>query len=285
MKLHKPTVDLFVPDGIDLASALTRTTHLGIGAHQDDLEIMAFQGVAACHGRRDQWFTGITCTDGAGSARAGVYAEYSDADMTRVRHVEQRSAASVGGYAAMIQLDYSSKESKNPANTELVHDLRQILEATQPETVYTHNPADKHPTHVAIFAATLKAIRSLPLTARPKRLLGCEVWRGLDWMDDKEKSALDVTGHENLGMALTALFDSQVAGGKRYDLATLGRRRANATYFEAHGVDQAQELIFAMDLTPLIANDTRNVADFVTEYIRHFEADVKSKLALYFPGE
>jgi LmbE family N-acetylglucosaminyl deacetylase len=282
MKLFKPTVDLFVPDATELASALARTTHLGIGAHQDDLEIMAFQGIAACHGRRDQWFTGITCTDGAGSARAGVYADYTDADMTKVRHIEQRSAAAVGGYSAVIQLDYSSKESKNPANTDLVNDLRQILEATRPETVYTHNPADKHPTHVAIFAATLKAIRALAPTARPKRLLGCEVWRGLDWMDDKEKVALDVTGHENLGMALTALFDSQVAGGKRYDLATLGRRRANATYFESHGVDQAQELIFAMDLSPLIENDTRDVAEYVIGFIRRFEADVKAKLTAHF---
>lgn len=283
MKLYKSTVDLFVPDAADLDSALARTTHLGIGAHQDDLEIMAFEGIAACYGRRDRWFSGITCTDGAGSARSGVYSDYSDADMLNVRRTEQRSAAAVGGYAAMIQLNYSSTEAKKPGNPDLVNDLRLLLEATHPETVYTHNPADKHPTHVSIFAAVLKAIRSLSPTARPKRLLGCEVWRGLDWMDDKEKTALDVTGHENLGMALTALFDSQVAGGKRYDLATLGRRRANATYFESHGVDQAQELVFAMDLTPLVKNDTCGVAEFVTAHIRRFEDDVRCKLALHFP--
>lgn len=284
MNFFKPTANLYIPDGIPEPGAFTRTTHLAVGAHQDDLEIMAFHGVVECYGRRDQWFTGVTCTDGAGSARTGVYADYTDAEMARVRHVEQHAAAAVGGYAAVMQLDYSSAESKNPANAHLLDDLCQILLATRPETVYTHNPADKHPTHVAIFAATLKAIRTLPAADRPKRLLGCEVWRGLDWMDDKEKVAMNVTGHENLGTALTGLFDSQVAGGKRYDLATLGRRRANATYFEAHGVDQFQELIFAMDLTPLIENDTRNVADYVTGFIRRFEADVKNKLAGHFPA-
>ncbi len=284
MKFHKSSAEIFVPDGLETAAALSRTTHLAIGAHQDDLEIMAFEGIAACHGRRDRWFTGVTCTDGANSARAGVYADYSDTEMARVRHVEQRTAACAGGYAAVVQLDYTSGEAKNPANAELVADLRRLLEATRPETVYIHNLADKHPTHVGIAAAALKAIRSLPPAARPKRLLGCEVWRGLDWMDDKEKTAMDVTGHENLGMALTALFDSQVAGGKRYDLATLGRRRANATYFESHGVDQAQELIFAMDLTPLITDDTRPVADYVTGYIRRFEADVKAKITAHFPA-
>ena len=34
---------------------------------------------------REGPFSGVTCTDGRGSARTGVYAEYSDAEMTRVR--------------------------------------------------------------------------------------------------------------------------------------------------------------------------------------------------------
>ena len=29
------------------------------------------------------------------------------------------------------------------------------------------------------------------------------------------------------------MFDSQITGGKRYDLAVLGRRVANATFFDA----------------------------------------------------
>ena len=45
MKLRSTEVDVYVPDGEPEESALARTTHLGIGAHQDDLEIMAISGI------------------------------------------------------------------------------------------------------------------------------------------------------------------------------------------------------------------------------------------------
>jgi hypothetical protein len=46
-------------------------THLGIGAHQDDLEFMAFHGILALTTVTDRWFGGVTITDGRGSSRAG----------------------------------------------------------------------------------------------------------------------------------------------------------------------------------------------------------------------
>ncbi len=67
----------------------------------------------------------------------------------------------------------------------------------------------------------------------PQRLVGCEVWRALDWMVDSDKVMMNLSAHENLQFALLGVFDSQIAGGKRYDLASMGRRRANATYFES----------------------------------------------------
>jgi len=168
---------------------------------------------------------------------------------------------------------------KDPVNPALVDDLVAILEVAQPDVVYTHNPADKHDTHVGVMAATIRAIRRLPAARRPDRVLGCEVWRALDWMPDEAKVALDVSARENLAMALTGLFDSQVAGGKRYDLASQGRRRANATYAESHGVDEAEQLSFAMDLTPLIRNDSLDVVEYVTGFVKVFEADVRKRIA------
>ena len=50
---------------------------------------------------------------------------------------------------------------------------------------------------------------------------------------------MDVSGRDNLAAAMNGVFDSQIAGGKRYDLATIGRRAANATFFESHATDQA----------------------------------------------
>ena len=81
--------------------------------------------------------------------------------------------------------------------------------------------------------------------------------------------------------ALLGVFDSQIAGGKRYDLASLGRRRANATYFESHGVDVSTGMSYAMDLTPLIQNDDMEIAGFVENHIRKFSKDVEDRLSRF----
>ena len=278
MNLHNSTADVFIPDGKPFAEALPRVTHLGIGAHQDDLEFMAFHGIAACFHSAAEWFGGVTCTNGSGSSRTGAYGKFSDAQMMNVRRDEQRQAAIVGRYAAMVQLDYPSKVVKDATDVTLKDDLKAILAATQPRVVYTHNPADKHDTHIAVVVPVLQAIRELPRAQRPAQVHGCEVWRNLDWMPDAEKIAHDVSGHDNLAAALNGIFDSQIAGGKRYDLAVLGRRRANATFFESHGVDQSDALSFAMDLTPLAHDDALDIVDYVTGCIDRFRADVAAKL-------
>jgi len=278
MQLRNPSADIFIPDGKGPAEALGRITHLGVGAHQDDLEFMAFHGIQACYHSETDWFGGVTCTNGSGSSRTGPYEKYSDAEMMGVRRQEQRQAAIVGRYAAMAQLDYASKIVKDPGDARLKNDLIDILAAAQPRVVYTHNPADKHETHVAVVVAVIQAIREMPRPERPQAVYGCEVWRDLDWLPDAEKVVHDVCGHENLSAALNGLFDSQIAGGKRYDLAVTGRRRANATFFESHGVDQSDALSFAMDLTPLAVDDSLDVVDYVTGFIDRFKADVTAKL-------
>ena len=278
MKFHLPTAELFIPDGTPVPEALARVTHLGIGAHQDDLEFMAFHGIAACYHSDTEWFGGVTCTNGAGSARTGAYARYTDEEMQGVRREEQRQAAIIGRYAAMAQLDYPSKIAKDPTDPRLTEDLAALLRATRPRVVYTHNPADKHDTHIAVVIPLLQAIRSLPKAERPETVHGCEVWRDLDWMPDDEKVAHDVSGHDNLAAAINGLFDSQIAGGKRYDLGVIGRRHANATFFQSHGVDASNALAFAMDLTPLLQDDTLDIVDYVTGYIDRFRADVVGKL-------
>lgn len=271
-----------VPDGQLLEQALPRTTHLGIGAHQDDLEFMAFHGIETCYRQKSRWFSGVTCTNGAGSSRTGPYEDYSDEEMRKVRRREQEQAAIVGEFAAMIQLDYPSSVIKDPSDTSLVEDLATILEAARPDVIYTHNLADKHATHVAVTAAVLKALRSLPSAARPKQVLGCEVWRGLDWMLDEDKTVLDVSRRPNLGAALGGIFDSQIAGGKRYDLAVQGRRMANATFFDSHSVDGAEQLWFAMDLSPLVLDPGLDPTEYTAAFIQRFEQDVRAALGKYF---
>ncbi len=97
-------------------------------------------------------------------------------------------------------------------------------------------------------------------------------------MSDADKVVFDCSAHENLQMALLGVFDSQICGGKRYDLATMGRRKANATYFASHGVDEAQQLAYAMDLTPLVADPKRDVLGYALEQIERFSEDVKKTI-------
>ena len=278
MKFNLDTAEIFVPDGLPVEVALARTTHMAIGAHQDDLEIMACDGILKCFGRDDRWFCGVVVTDGSGSPRDGVYRDYSDADMQVVRRKEQKKAAVVGEYAALALLDYPSSVVKNGADTSPVKDLELLLKAARPRIVYTHNLADKHDTHVAVALRAIEAIRNLPVAERPEQLYGCEVWRDLDWMLDVDKVAFDVSAHENLQAALLGVFDSQICGGKRYDLAALGRRRANATYYAAHDTDIATGMAFAMDLTPLIRDPGKNIQTYVEEFLDRFAQEVRERL-------
>jgi LmbE family N-acetylglucosaminyl deacetylase len=278
MQFSKQTAEIYVPDGADAAAALARTTHMAVAAHQDDIEIMALEGILACFGLTDKWFLGVVATDGSGSPRDGLYAKYTDAEMRGVRRVEQKKAAFVGEYSAAVFLDHPSSGVKNPADSGPKSDIKALLEAAQPEVVYTHNLADKHDTHVAVALRTIAAIRDLPAQTRPRKLYGAEVWRDLDWLADTDKVVFQLDAHENLAAALLGVFDSQIAGGKRYDLATAGRRRAHATYHQSHGVDTSQMVNFGMDLTPLIEDLSLDVGKFVEDHIQRFAADVRARL-------
>ena len=278
MKFSQPAVDVFVPDRQPVAAALARTTHLCLAAHQDDIEIMAYHGIAECYATDERWFTGVVVTDGSGSPRAGHYAKFSDEEMKAERRAEQRRAAKLGRYAAMVQLAHPSALVKSAREPRVRADLLEVLKATRPHTVYLHNPADKHDTHIAVLLRSLEALRALPKAQRPRQVYGCEVWRDLDWLLDADKQVLDASAKPKLAAKLVAVFESQIAGGKRYDLATAGRRLANATFHTSHATDRASALTWAMDLTPLVADETLSVEEFTLSYIDRLRRDVADRL-------
>ena len=74
MQFHLSTAEMYIPDGLPVEQALARTTHMGISAHQDDLEIMASGPILECYQQKESWFTGVVMTDGRGSPRSGLYA-------------------------------------------------------------------------------------------------------------------------------------------------------------------------------------------------------------------
>ena len=283
INLHRPDADIFVPDGLDAEAALARTTHLCIAAHQDDIEIMAYHGIAECFGLKDKWFTGVVVTNGAGSPRSGIYGNYTDAEMQKVRIVEQRKAAYVGEYACQLQLGFTSAQVKDRSETAVVESLAAVLRATRPEVVYLHNLADKHDTHIGVSLKAIQALRAVRPETQPDKVYGCEVWRDLDWLPDQHKQGLPVFERSNIAAALVGVFDSQVSGGKRYDLATAGRRLANATYASSHSTDVESALTFAMDLTPLVTDLTLTPAEYVLRLIDEFRSDVAGRLSRWKP--
>lgn len=281
MNFCQPAADSYIPDGSPVAEALERTTHLCLAAHQDDIEIMAYHGIAECYGRKDRWFTGVVLTDGSGSPRAGRFANYSDEQMKAVRRAEQRRAAKLGRYSAVIQLAHPSTVVKSAGSAVVRADLAAILAACPARVVYLHNPADKHDTHVAVFLRCLEALRALPKARRPKQVLGCEVWRNLDWLPDPDKVLLDDSPHPALAAKLIGAFRSQIAGGKRYDRAIAGRRLANATFHTSHATDAARAVTWAMDLTPLVLDDRLSVEKFTLAHIARLRADVAARLGRF----
>ena len=273
-----PLARLTIPDGLSGSSAVTRTTHLGIGAHQDDLEFMAFHGILACYDKEDRWFGGVTITDGRGSSRAGKFKDWTDDQIAAERIREQEAAAVIGQYSFIAQLGFGSAAVRDAHQPAVRDDLRRILEATRPEVVYLHNLADKHDTHVGCALRCIEAMRQLPLAERPKKVYGCEVWRDLDWLVDSEKTPMPISARPELARALNEVFATQIAGGKRYDLAVLGRRTANATFSNAHSTDQESAMQWAMDLTPLAQDDSLDPIAYTVGFIDRLKADVTSRL-------
>jgi LmbE family N-acetylglucosaminyl deacetylase len=272
LKLSRPAAEVFIPDGTSWEAASARVTHLVVAAHADDVELMAWHAVLHAEG-----LAAVIVTDGRGSARTGAYAHLSDDNMRNTRLLEQKRAASRGNYAVVIWLDHASADVKQAAYPPLASDLSAVLSAVRARLVYTHNPADKHDTHVAVALHTVQALRANP-SSSVERVLGCEAWRALDWLQTEDKVTLDVSTVEDRLMPLIGAFDSQIAGGKRYDLAAAGRKRANATFLDSHVVDRATAVEYAMDLTPLVRDPTLDITRWTMRLVERFASDVEARL-------
>jgi len=272
---------IWTPNGESLESALSKVSHLAIGAHADDLEFMAYHGIAACYEDDQANFAGVVVTDGRGSARTGPFADYSDDDMVEVRKQEQLKAAEMGRYAAMLQLGYPSSAVKEPCAEDLCNELEWILRHAQVDVLYLHNPFDRHSTHIAVLTQCIQVLKRLPPELRPGCVYGCEVWRDLDWLSGDYRVELPVDAYPELAGNLAGCFQSQIAGGKRYDLAVEGRRRAHATFSDSHRVDAASALTLAVDLSDLVNDDALLLDVFARRVLDGFRDSVTGLLMQY----
>lgn len=260
-----PLSDLYIPDDVCAAEAHARCSHLGIGAHADDLEFMAYHGISACYQQPCHWFGGIVCTAGNRPLPGN---EPAIRDYAQRRCTEQRRAADIGAYSFVHQLGYSSESIQAAEGRQrLVEQLADSLLTSQVDILYTHNPVDQHPTHQAVCQAVLAACLRIPPHARPKRIYGCELWGSLDWLSSSDKIGLDVSDHPQLARALNQCFQSQIESGKNYPEAVIGRRRANATFQDPYAADSVDQLWLAMDLSPLIAADASAHPDSLKHFV------------------
>ena len=246
---------------------------MAIGAHQDDLEIIATPAIARCEAGGPS-MVGVVVTDGGGSARSGPYKDFSDEAMKARRIEEQKEAAEMGRYHAMVFLNQPSHAVKDTSNQSITDLLAKVIMEYQPKILYTHQPFDKHKTHVKLLKHVIEALKKIPDAMRPQSVYGVEVWRDLDWLPDHLKVTFDVTNAQTLTARLLQCFDSQIAGGKRYDLAVEGRRRAHATFYESHAVDVATQMLYALDLTVFTSKEPPSLNDYMQSILDAFKQEV-----------
>ena len=273
MKFRNENASAYYPK----EESLYEVTDICIAAHQDDIEIMAYAPISECYDSSTRSFCGVVVTDGAGSPRTGEYADYTDEQMKQVRIAEQRKAADLGKYRAVVQLGYPSKAVKDAKNPDPVDDIYELLMQVRPKYLYTHNIADKHETHVAVALRVIEAVKKMPEDARPEKIIALEVWRGLDWLCDSDKLCLDTSAYPKLATELLQVHRSQVVGGKRYDNAAVGRRYANATFFASHSTDSSDSISFGMDLLPMI-KDNISPKEYIAQFLKRFENEVNDIL-------
>jgi len=87
-----------------------------------------------------------------------------------------------------------------------------------------------------------------------------------------------VSARPELANALNEVFATQIVGGKRYDLAVLGRRIANATFHDAHASDQETSLQWALDMTPLMNDPKLDVIEYTLGFVERLKQDIADRL-------
>lgn len=285
MLLSRPDADVFVPGGRSFTGAAKRSALLGIAAHPDDLECMSLAPIARGIRTPASGFAGVVVTTGAGCPRAGVYSQMKDGAMARLRRDEQRKAAVLGRYALLVQLGHPAAAARESRPGSVDDDLEVVLRRLRPREVFTHDLADRHPTHVGVALKVVAAARRLPRDLRPARLVGCEVWRSLDWLCTSARVGMPFNGAAGLGKALLGVFKSQIAS-RRYDLGVPGRLRANSV-FSDEPAPRGQGLALGMDLTPLLLDDALSPRSLMERYLKAFRLDVlgrMDKLVGVIPG-
>lgn len=250
-------------------SDLERTTHLAIGAHPDDNELMAHNGISECYRSPGLNFIGVVITDGGGGTRGAAYEGMSDEELATVRRAELIKAGNLGGFLALTTLEYSSDDLKHARMREVQSGLVSILHKARPRVVYIHNLLDDHDTHVAAAVVSIAALRELREVFVPEHVYGCEVSGSLDWFPGKVR--LDDSQYPDLARRILNIFESQTENGRSYPEAALARRRANAV-FDRDNKKGPRAITYAMELRQLVQDPGIPIDDFADAQISSYRS-------------
>ena len=148
-----------IPDQISAPEAQARTSTSALARTKTTWNLWPFMVLLPAMVKMARGSVGSPAQMAAVALAPGAFAGKTDAEMQTIRANEQRRAAEIGQYSYVGQLGFTSAAIKDPATRgKLVDQLEQHLIYTQPEVLYTHNPADKHATHVAVFHAVVEAL-------------------------------------------------------------------------------------------------------------------------------
>jgi LmbE family N-acetylglucosaminyl deacetylase len=230
--------------------------------------------------RNARSFGGLIVTSGSGSLRAPQHAALSPSEYAELRWEEQKQAAKMGGYAFVDSLNIESSVIKTAAGlAELASQLREYLVEFEIDELYMHQPFDRHTSHVRVAFAVLTALRSLPKERRPAQVLGCEVWRNLDWAPKSSKVLRPLSAADlELQVRLAEVFTSQAdpKNAKDYVSALVGRKTANAVFQEGLVGDSGVAQEVYIDLKPWVESKL-SWSELGREYLGKFHQEATSE--------
>ena len=178
-----------------LKSAL-KSENIGVFAHPDDAEISS--GLPML-GAKNGWLT-VIVTDGAMSVSHADLGEHSVKELVDIRWKEQCDAAVISKTPA-IHLSYPSAAVNGVMGLAKQAEVVSVLASwvnTMPniKSIYTHNPIDKHPTHLGILNVLAGALYSERFNPKIEEIYGMKVWGGVDALPEKQFKLFSTTDQE-----------------------------------------------------------------------------------------
>ena len=144
-----------------------------ISAHPDD-EVIGCGGTIARHAAAGDTVHILIVAEGATSRQNG-----SADDVGRLRDATERAAAIMGAEPPRM-LGFPDNRLDSMDRLDIIKEMESQIEATRPDTVYTHHGGDLNIDHRIVHEAAVTACRPLP-GSPVKRIFAFEVLSSTEW--------------------------------------------------------------------------------------------------------